>query len=114
MRYNSFLDNMKRGLLFFATMVVVASCDVRENNNNSYFNIEGRLIGSQGGDTVCLKRVDGAGYQFADSTITSLDGSFVLSAQVSGPDFYLLQVNSEPRAITLVADSLQSISLSAN
>ena len=113
MRYNSFLDNMKRGLLFFATMVVVASCDVRENNNNSYFNIEGRLIGSQGGDTVCLKRVDGAGYQFADSTITSLDGSFVLSAQVSGPDFYLLQVNSEPRAITLVADSLQSISLSA-
>lgn len=105
---------MKRVLLFLAIMVVVASCGSREDTNNSYFNIEGRLIGSQGGDTVCLKRVDGAGYQFADSTITSIDGSFVLSAQVSSTDFYVLHVNSEPRAITLVVDSLQSISLSAN
>ena len=103
---------MKRGL-FFLTLMVVAACGGREEVDNSFFNIEGRLIGSPGGDTVCLKRVDGAGYQFADSTITAIDGSFVLSAQTTGPDFYVLQVNSEPRAITLVADTSQSISLSA-
>ena len=93
--------------------MVVAACGVREETDNSFFNIEGRLVGSSGGDTVCLKRVDGAGYQFADSTITALDGSFVLSAQTNGPDFFVLQVNSEPRAITLVADTAQSISISA-
>ena len=105
---------MKRIFLLLTIITVLASCGTREETNSSYFNIEGRLVGSKGGDTVSLKHVDGSGYQFADSTITALDGSFVLSAQATGPDFYVLHVNSDPRAITLVADTTQMISISAN
>ncbi|MBO4372248.1 MAG: AhpC/TSA family protein [Bacteroidales bacterium] len=104
---------MKRIFLLLTIITALASCGTREETNSSYFNIEGRLIGSKGGDTVSLKRVDGSGYQFADSTITALDGSFVLSAQATGVDFYVLHVNSDPRAITLVADTAQMISISA-
>lgn len=70
-------------------------------------------MGSQGGDTVFLKRVIESGYEFADSTITALDGSFLLSVKAVGTDFYVLHVNSAPQTITIVADTSQTISLSA-
>ena len=105
---------MRRDILLLITIsLIFNACGGRIERAHSYFNIEGRLSGSHGGDTVFLKRVIEKGYEFADSTITSADGSFALSAQAAGPDFYVLHVNSQPRTIMLVADSLQQIYISA-
>lgn len=104
---------MKRRLLLPLALLTLVSCGGRVANNGSLFNIEGRLMGSQGGDTVFLKRVIESGYEFADSTITALDGSFLLSVKAVGTDFYVLHVNSAPQTITIVADTSQTISLSA-
>lgn len=104
---------MKFGFLLMTIPLLLASCGGRVESEGSFFDIEGRFVGSQGGDTVFLKRVVDGGYEFADSTITSADGSFALTAQVSGPDFYVLHVNSLPQTITLVADTSQQIVFSA-
>ena len=75
---------MRRDILLLITIsLIFNACGGRIERAHSYFNIEGRLSGSHGGDTVFLKRVIEKGYEFADSTITSADGSFALSAQAA-------------------------------
>ncbi|MCQ2975353.1 MAG: AhpC/TSA family protein [Bacteroidales bacterium] len=96
-------------ILFFVALLMVFGCNPPRKIENNKFSITGKILNSNGGDTIFLKKILDKDFLFVDSTLTASDGSFLLEGYTNGPEFYLLHTNNFKNQITLITDTSENI-----